>query len=322
MEQLNKTTVKEFNLLAFSNFQKFQILLFIIILQMYIISIAGNFTVITLVKAGTSLHCPMYFFISVFAALEMSFVSVTIPKLLANLISEYKRISFIHCFSQLYLFNSLGVTECYMLAVMAFDRDLAINHPLRYSAIASNIVCITLAIFPFIISFSIALIPTVFTARLIYCGPNEINHFFCDLASVQNLACSDPLVSNLVTSIAAVFASLTPFILILGFYTHIIITIAKIKSVEGKYKAFSTCSSHLTVACLFYTSVIMVYINPKGSQYDKFLALMYTIVIPFLNPFIYTLRNKDLVIYDLDYEVIVMLQNEVGTDPTPLFYGG
>ncbi|CAI9611177.1 unnamed protein product [Staurois parvus] len=294
MEQLNKTTVKEFILLAFSNFQKYQILLFIIILQMYIISIAGNSAVITLVKVGTSLHCPMYFFISVFAALEISFVSITIPKLLANLIAADRRISFMNCFAQLYAFNALGVTECYMLTVMAFDRDLAINHPLRYSAIINNMVCTALAIFAFTVSFIIALIPTIFTADLLYCGPNEINHFFCDLAPVQNLACSDPLVSNLATSIAAVFASLIPFILILGFYTHIIITIAKIKSVEGKNKAFSTCSSHLTVACLFYTSVIIVYIKPKGSHYDKFLALLYTVVIPLLNPFIYTLRNKDV----------------------------
>ncbi|KAM5129376.1 olfactory receptor 5P68-like [Mantella aurantiaca] len=261
---------------------------------MYIISISGNLTVITLVKVGTSLHCPMYFFISVFAALEIIFVSVTIPKLLANLISGDKRISFMNCIAQLFVYNSLGVTECYMLTVMAFDRDLAINNPLRYSAITSNIVCIGLVIFPFTISFTIALVPTVFTADLIYCGPNEINHFFCDLAPVQNLACSDPLISNLVTSIAAVFASLIPFVFILGFYTHIIITIANIKSVEGKYKAFSTCSSHLTVACLFYISAMVVYIKPKGNQYNKFLALMHTVVIPFLNPFIYTLRNKDV----------------------------
>ncbi|XP_073465090.1 olfactory receptor 6P1-like [Aquarana catesbeiana] len=294
MEQVNKTTVKEFILLAFSNFQKYQILLFIIILQMYIISIAGNSAVITLVKTGTSLHCPMYFFISVFAGLEISFVSVTIPKLMANLIAADRRISFINCFAQLYIFSALGITECYMLAVMAFDRDLAINHPLRYSSIINNMVCTVLAIFPFIVSFIIALFPTIFTADLLYCGPNEIDHFLCDLAPVQNLACSDPLISNLATSIAAVFASLTPFILILGFYTHIIVTIAKIKSVEGKYKAFSTCSSHLTVVCLFYTSVIIVYIKPQGSHYSKFLALMYTIVTPFLNPFIYTLRNKDV----------------------------
>ncbi|XP_072283724.1 olfactory receptor 5P58-like [Pyxicephalus adspersus] len=294
MEQINKTIVKEFILMAFSSFQRFQMLLFIIILQMYIISIAGNSAVITLVKTGTVLHSPMYFFICVFAALEISFVSVTIPKLLANLIAADNTISFINCFVQLYAFNSLGVTECYMLAIMAFDRDLAINYPLRYSAIMNNIVCTALACFPFAISSIIALIPTVFTADLVYCGPNEINNFFCDLAPVQNLACSDPLVSNFVTSIAAVFASLIPFILILGFYTHIITTVAKLKSPEGKYKAFSTCSSHLTVACLFYTSVIIVYIRPKGSHYDKFFALIYTILIPFLNPFIYTLRNKDV----------------------------
>ncbi|XP_075048068.1 olfactory receptor 5V1-like [Mixophyes fleayi] len=294
MEELGNTTVKEFILLAFTNFHQFQILLFIVILLMYITSVAGNFAIVVLVKAGPTLHCPMYYFIGVFAALEMLFVSVTVPKLLANLITSNKKISFIGCFVQLYVFNALGVTECYLLAVMAFDRDLAINHPLRYSPIMNYFFVIVLVNMPFIVSFIIALIPTIFTAALTFCGPNEINHFFCDLAPVQNLACSNPFVSNIVTSVAAIFASLTPFILILGFYIHIIITITKIKSVEGKHKAFSTCSSHLTVACLFYSSVIIVYLKPKGSQYDKFLALIYTIIIPLLNPFIYTLRNKDV----------------------------
>ncbi|XP_063802634.1 olfactory receptor 5V1-like [Pseudophryne corroboree] len=293
MEDLNKTVVKEFILLAFSSFNQYQILLFIGILLMYFISVAGNFAVIVLVKTGPSLHCPMYYFISIFAALEMSFVSVTVPKLLANLIESNKKISFIGCFLQLYAFNALGVTECYFLAVMAFDRDLAINYPLRYLSIMNNLFVI-LVVTPFIISFTIALIPTIFTADLTFCGPNEIDHFFCDLAPVQNLACSIPYISNIVTSVAAVFASLTPFILIMSFYTHIIITITKIKSMESKYKAFSTCSSHLIVACLFYSTVIIVYLRPKGSPYDKFLALMYTVIVPMLNPFIYTLRNKDV----------------------------
>ncbi|XP_068110985.1 olfactory receptor 6N1-like [Hyperolius riggenbachi] len=294
MELVNRTTVKEFILLAFSSLQQLQILLFIVVLLMYIISIAGNFAIIILVKTGSSLHSPMYFFISVFSALELSFVSVTIPKLLSNLIVADRRISFINCFLQLYAFNALGVTECYMFAVMAFDRDLAINHPLRYSTVMNSMTCVILAIFPFAISFIIALIPTVVTAQLTFCGPNQINHFFCDLAPVQNLACSNAFISNLVTSIAAVFASLTPFVVVLGLYTHIIITITRIKSVEGKHKALSTCSSHLTAACLFYGSVIIVYLNPKGSQYDKFLALVYTVIVPMLNPFIYTLRNKDV----------------------------
>ncbi|KAM4663654.1 olfactory receptor 5V1-like [Discoglossus pictus] len=294
MEVVNKTMVNEFILLAFSSLHQYQILVFIIILLMYVITITGNFVIINLVKVETSLHTPMYFFISIFAALEISFVSVTVPKLLSNLIVANRKISFIGCFTQLFAFNALGVTECYLLAVMVFDRDLAINSPLRYGAIMNNIFCIELAVFPWIISFVIVLIPTIFTANLEFCGPNEINHFFCDLAPLQNLACSNPFISNIVTSIAAVFASLSPFIAIVGFYIHIMNTILKINSVEGKQKAFSTCSSHLIVAGLFYGTVIIVYIRPKGSQYDKFLALMYTIVIPLVNPFIYTLRNRDV----------------------------
>ncbi|KAM9294486.1 olfactory receptor 2G3-like [Gastrophryne carolinensis] len=294
MEQVNKTSVEEFILLAFSTFQQFQGLLFLIILLMYITSVIGNFAVIVLIKVGPALHCPMYFFIGIFAALEISFVTVTIPNLLANLITAKRAIAFSNCFVQLYVFSALGITECYMLAVMALDRDLAINHPLRYSTIMNNVTCITLVILAFTISFVIALFPAVFTAGLKFCGPNEINHYFCDLAPIQNLACSDPLLSILVTNIAAVFASFTPFLLIIGFYMHIIHAIAKIKGVGGKHKAFSTCSSHITVAVLFYSSVIIVYIKPKGSQYDKFLALMYTVVTPMLNPFIYTLRNSDV----------------------------
>ncbi|KAM9294487.1 olfactory receptor 10AG1-like [Gastrophryne carolinensis] len=294
MEQVNKTTVEEFILLAFSSFHRFQILLFIIILLMYIISVTGNLAIIVLVKVGPSLHCPMYYFIGIFAALEICFVSVTVPKLLSNLITANKGIAFISCFVQLYIFNALGVSECYMLTVMALDRDLAINHPLRYSIIMNHFSTVILVILAFTISCVIALVPTVFTAGLNYCGPNEINHFFCDLAPVQSLACSNSNLSNIVTSIAAAFASLTPFLLIIGFYAHIIHAITKIKGVGGKYKAFSTCSSHLTVAVLFYCSVIIVYLKPKGSQYDKFLALMYTVVIPMLNPFIYTLRNSNV----------------------------
>ncbi|XP_053330371.1 olfactory receptor 49-like [Spea bombifrons] len=294
MEYANRTTVKEFILLAFSDFYQFQIVLFFTILLMYIICITGNLAIIVLIKMEPSFNTPMYFFISMFAALEISFVSVTIPKLLVNLIVNDKAISFVGCFVQLYAFNALGVTECYLLAVMALDRDLAINNPLRYRAIMSHKLCVELAFFPWIISFVIALIPTVLTADLNFCGPNKVNHFFCDLAPLQNLACSNAFVSSVVTSVAAFFASLTPFVFILGFYIHIIVTISAIKSIEGKKKAFSTCSSHLIVASMFYGSVIVVYIKPSGSQYDKFLALMYTIVIPTLNPFIYTLRNKDV----------------------------
>ncbi|KAM4013558.1 olfactory receptor 10A7-like [Anomaloglossus baeobatrachus] len=290
----NKTTVTEFILLAFSDLQHLQIFLFVFVLLAFISCIVGNSVIIVLVGCERSLHTPMYFFISDFALLEIIFVFVTVPKLLDNLIEASRKISFIGCFAQLYAFNSLGVAECYLLIVMAFDRDLAISKPLHYSRIMNNAFCMELAVAPWIIGSVISAIPTIFTVELEFCGPNEVNHFFCDLAPIQNTACSDPTVSNLATSSAAIFASALPFLIILGFYIHIIVLISKIKSTIGKQKAFSTCSSHLTVACLFYSSVIIVYLRPKGSQNDKFLALVYTVIIPFLNPFIYTLRNKDV----------------------------
>ncbi|XP_075048069.1 olfactory receptor 5V1-like [Mixophyes fleayi] len=294
MEDGNKTMVTEFILLAFSSLQQLQILLFTIILLAYIICVTGNIAIIVLVRTEPLLHTPMYFFICTFAVLEIMFVSVTIPNLLDNLISWNKSISLLGCFTQMYAFNGLGITECYLLAVMAFDRDLAINNPLHYSAIMSKGLYIELAIAPWIIGFTISFMTTIFTARLKYCGPNQLNHFVCDLTPLQNLACSNPFISKVVTLLAAVLATVVPFIIIIAFYIHIINTISKIKTSEGKEKAFSTCSSHLIVASLYYGTAIIVYIRPNGSQYDKFLALMYTVLTPVLNPFIYTLRNKDV----------------------------
>ncbi|XP_053576337.1 olfactory receptor 5V1-like [Bombina bombina] len=294
MEDSNMTKVTEFILLGFSNFQELQFLLFSVILLTYIICVTCNIAIIVLVKTDNSLHTPMYFFISNFAILEVMFVSVAIPKLLTSLISSDKKISFSSCFLQLYVFHALGATECCLLAVMAFDRDLAINNPLRYSALMTNEFCIGLSLFPWIVGFMVASIPTIFTARLEFCGHNVLNHFLCDMAPLQNLACSNPYFSNMAESTVAVFIVIFPFFIIMGFYIHIIITISRITSTEGKHKAFSTCSSHLLVSSLFYSSVIVVYIRPKGSKYDKFLALIYTVIIPVMNPFIYTLRNKDV----------------------------
>ncbi|KAG8545578.1 hypothetical protein GDO81_020645, partial [Engystomops pustulosus] len=288
------TFVYEFFLLGFAPFPLFQHLLFIAVLFTYIICVFGNVTIILLVRTEPSLHTPMYFFISIFTVLEIMFASVTIPKLLSILIQTKKNISFFGCFVQMYAFNALGETECFLLALMVFDRYLAINYPLRYSTIMNSQLCHRLAAIPWFLGFVTSFFPAIFTFLLDFCGPNEVDHFFCDLAPLQNLACSDPFTSNITTSVAAVVATVLPFFTIVGFYIHIIYTVLKIESKEGKTKAFSTCSSHLIVASLFYGSAIIVYVRPKGSHYDKFLALMYTVVIPVLNPFIYSLRNREV----------------------------
>ncbi|XP_075048043.1 olfactory receptor 6C4-like [Mixophyes fleayi] len=292
MVETNKTAVKEFILLGFAELHQFQNLLFIVFLLTYFTCVMGNIAIIVIVKLEPSLHTTMYFFISVFSILEIMFVSVTVPKLLANLIAAENSISFNECFTQMYVFVSLGTTECYLLLVMVFDRHLAINNPLHYPAIMTHALCIVLAVLPWIMGFTSILVPTIITARLEFCGPNMIDHFFCDFAPLQNLACSDPFISNISTSSTAVFNVVLSFILMIRFYIHIIMTVSKIKSEEGKQKAFSTCSSHLIVTSLYYGTALIVYAKPKGSLYGKYLAIMYTAFTPMINPFIYTFRNR------------------------------
>ncbi|XP_075048052.1 olfactory receptor 6N1-like [Mixophyes fleayi] len=294
MMETNKTVVKEFMLLAFADLHQFQNLLFVIFLLTYITCVMGNVTIIVLVRTEPSLHTTMYFFISVFSILEIMFVSVTVPRLLSNLIAANNIISFNGCFTQMYIFDSLGVTECYLLLVMVFDRHLAINNPLHYPAIMTHDLCIELSVLPWIMGFAFILIPTIITARLDFCGPNMIDHFFCDFAPLQNLACSDPFISIICTSTSAILITIFTLIIIIGFYVNIIITVSKIKSEEGKQKAFSTCTSHLIVTSLYYGAGIIVYVKPKGSHYDKYLAIMYTAFTPMINPFIYTFRNRDV----------------------------
>ncbi|XP_018424318.1 PREDICTED: olfactory receptor 6P1-like [Nanorana parkeri] len=206
---------------------------------MYNICLSGNLMIVFLVKRSSSLHKPMYFFISDFAILEIMFVSVIVPKFLDILITCKHGISFMGCFAQLYAGNSTGIVECYLLAVMAYDRHLAIHSPLLYASIMSQLK-VKLAILPWVAGFFIAGITTIFTAQLEFCGPKKLDHFFCDMAPLHNLSCSDPFFSNLVTNIAAIFVILLPFASIMWIYIRIIITVAKIKRTEGKHKAFST----------------------------------------------------------------------------------
>ncbi|KAM9294504.1 olfactory receptor 6C75-like [Gastrophryne carolinensis] len=288
----NITAVTEFIFLPFINLHPFQHLMFALVLNMYIICVTGNIIIIFLIKKDSSLHSPMYLFIGTFSLLEIIFVSIIIPNFL-DILSGNNHISFLSCFAQQCTADTMGVVENFLLAVMAFDRDLAVNSPLYYSNIMSRL-SFRLAVLPWILGFVIISIPTILTSQLDFCGPNELDHFFCDLAPLQTLACSDSFVSNMAISCVTVIGAMFPFIAIIGFYSHIIVTIINIKSVEGKRKAFSTCSSHIIVASMYYATVITVYINPNHGHNDKFLALLYTVVVPTLNPFIYTLRNKDV----------------------------
>ncbi|KAG8449799.1 hypothetical protein GDO86_016459 [Hymenochirus boettgeri] len=294
MEKVNQTTLGEFILLAFSDLGQIQHLLFYMLILIYIVCIGGNVAIILLIKAEPSLHIPMYFFIGTLSALETMFVSCIIPKLLANLIAADMRISFIGCVFQVFVSHTLGTAECYLLAVMAFDRDLAINNPLRYLSIMTHELSVNLAILPFIVGVVCVIIPTVLTSGLDFCGPNAINHFYCDLVGLQSLACSDHFIIQIFSSCMAFIAAVVPFIITIGFYIHIIRTIFFIHSSKGKVRAFSTCSSHLSIVGVYYITAIVVYVIPKGNHYDRYLSLLYTVITPLLNPFIYSYRNKDV----------------------------
>ncbi|KAG8541615.1 hypothetical protein GDO81_028611 [Engystomops pustulosus] len=294
MQDVNTTTVTEFVLLGFSNLPKLKNFMFCAVLMLYIICLLGNITIFLLVRTESSLHTPMYFFISIFTVLEIMYVSVTAPKLLAILIQNDNTILFYSCYVQSYAFNCLGQTECFLLSLMVFDRYLAINKPLRYSAIMNSRFCWKLSVLPWLLGFTIAPFPSVITFQSDFCGPNEINHFFCDSEQLSDLACSDQTFGKLSSMVACFTSIMLPFFSIVGFYVQIIYTVLKIKSKESKTKAFSTCSSHLIVACLFFGSGIMVYVKPKRSHLDKFCALAFTLVIPAINPFIYTFRNREV----------------------------
>ncbi|KAG9489776.1 hypothetical protein GDO78_005621, partial [Eleutherodactylus coqui] len=293
MANANYTTVTEFILIAFEDLNQLHVFLFMVVLMIYITTVSGNILIYLLIKLDVSLHRAMYYFISEFAILEIIFVTIIIPKLLDILIAGRNKISFAACFLQLFCADTAGAVECCLLTVMAFDRHLAITNPLHYYHIMSKAFT-KLAIFPWIAGLVVASIPTIFTASLEYCGNTIINHFFCDLAPLQSLACSNPYVSKMVTSVTCIFGILLPFVIIIGFYIHIIMKVLKIKTAGGKHKAFSTCFSHLIVSSLWFGTGIAVYVKPSDSRHDKFLAFIYTIVTPSLNPFIYTFRNRDV----------------------------
>ncbi|KAM9329468.1 olfactory receptor 10AG1-like [Gastrophryne carolinensis] len=288
------TTVSFFMLLAFSDLCQSLYLLFVVLLMIYIICIVANVSIIALVMTHPSLHTPMYFFISIFSLSDIIFISDTLPKLLVYLVSDDNRISFFGCFTQMYVLSSAGLTESFLLTVMGFDRHMAIHNPLRYSMVMNPSLCTRLVMFSWIIAFGSTLTPVLITANLSFCGPNKINHYFCDLSPLQSLACSD-IFSSIVSAIIVAFLEIfVPFLLVIGLYCHIITTIIKIKSNKGKEKALSTCSSQMIVVSILFGTATIVYTNPYSNDSNKYLAFLYTTCTPTVNPFIYTFRNQDV----------------------------
>ncbi|XP_066486789.1 olfactory receptor 2D3-like [Tiliqua scincoides] len=293
----NLTSIPEFILVGLTNDRKTQILLFVVILLIYTLSIVGNAIIILLVWADSQLHTPMYFFLTNLAGLEICYVTTTLPQMLFNLLTGNGAISLARCAIQMHMILSLGGTECILLAAMAYDRYLAICHPLLYAVLMDRWHQLQLASTSWGGGILLATINVSCTFRHLFCGPNHVNHFVCELPVVLKLACADTHVTESVVFTTAALILLGPLSVILTSYGLILSSVLKMQSTVSRRKAFSTCASHLLVVTVFYGTVITMYMRPglgTASNFDKKIAVFYIMITPLLNPIIYTLRNKDV----------------------------
>ncbi|XP_040319522.1 olfactory receptor-like protein OLF4 [Herpailurus yagouaroundi] len=297
MEPGNDTRLLEFLLLGFSDGPELQPLIFGLFLSMYLITVFGNLLIILVVGSDSHLHTPMYFFLANLSFVDICFTSTTIPKMLWNIQTQSKVITYEDCITQMNLFLIFSVLDIYLLAVMAYDRFVAICHPLQYTVIMNPRLCGLLVLVSWITSVLHSLLQTSMVLRLSFCTEVEIPHFLCELNQLIQLACSDTFLNNVVMYLAAVLLAGGPLVGILYSYSKIVSSIRGISSAQGKYKAFSTCASHLLVVSLFFCTSLGVYLSSAATQSSHSSAtasVMYTVVTPMLNPFIYSLRNKDI----------------------------
>ncbi|XP_029772078.1 olfactory receptor 7G2-like [Suricata suricatta] len=297
MEPENETGVTEFFLLGLSEDPKWQSLLFGLFLTMYLITMLGNLLIILTVSSDSHLHTPMYFFLSHLGFTDICFSTTTIPKMLVNIQRQSKAISYTGCLTQVCFVLFFAGLENFLLAAMAYDRYVAICHPLRYTVIMNPRLCGLLILVSLGFSIADALLHSLMVLRLSFCTDLGIPHFFCELAQVIKLACSDTLLNNILVYLVTSILGGIPLLGIIFSYTQIVSSILRMPSVGGKYKAFSTCGSHLSVVSLFYGTAFGVYISSAVTQSSKDTAIasvMYTVVPQMLNPFIYSLRNKDM----------------------------
>ncbi|XP_076993136.1 olfactory receptor 2A5-like [Tamandua tetradactyla] len=294
-EWRNHSSVTEFILLGFSRNTNW--ILFSLFLFLYLFIVLGNGLIVTLIRADTRLHTPMYFFLSILSLLDLSYATTTVPQMLVHLVSKNKTISYVGCVVQMYNFLTLGITETWMFAVMVYDRYVAICYPLHYGVQMSQTLCILLTVSSALCGLTCALIYTVFAMTLPYCGPNEINHFFCELPAVLKLACADTSFNDHVGFILGFILLPVPLSFILASYVRIFMAILRIHSNQGRIKAFSTCTSHITVVTMFFVPCMIMYMglgSEASPEDNKKLALLYNVISAFLNPIIYSLRNKDV----------------------------
>ncbi|XP_019490419.1 PREDICTED: olfactory receptor 1J2 [Hipposideros armiger] len=297
MRPENQSGVSQFLLQGLPIRPEEQGVFFALFLGMYLTTVLGNLLIILLIRLDARLHTPMYFFLSHLALTDVSFSSVTIPKMLVDMQTKYKSIPYTGCISQMYFFIVFTDLDSFLITSMAYDRYVAICHPLHYTTIMREELCALLVAVSWILSCASSLCHTLLLTRLSFCAANTIPHFFCDLAALLKLSCSDIFVNKLVMFTAGVVVITLPFVCILVSYGRIGATILRIPSSKGICKALSTCGSHLSVVSLYYGAIFGQYLFPTLSNFidkDIIVALMYTVVTPMLNPFIYSLRNRDM----------------------------
>ncbi|KAE8578458.1 hypothetical protein XENTR_v10023565 [Xenopus tropicalis] len=293
----NQTTVYMLLLVGLSDLPSLQLPLFLVFLLIYLITLTGNLLILLLIFTDSHLHTPMYFFLGTLACLDMSYSSVTVPRMLFDLLRERRIISLPACITQFYFFLFFALSEMALLAVMSYDRYNAICHPLHYMQIMSWKVCVQLILIVFVFSAVCSLVHTLFLAKLTFCRSEALQNFFCDLPQLLQISCSDTFINVLLIFVLGIIFGLG--ILTVTFFPYIVIltTILKISSKTTRSKAFSTCSSHLTVVSIFYTTICFNYFRSNTNDHfaeDKVSSVFYTILTPFLNPLIYSLRNQEL----------------------------
>ncbi|XP_045713532.1 olfactory receptor 13-like [Phyllostomus hastatus] len=293
----NQTSVTEFFLVGFPLSPRMKVLMFGLFSVFYAFTLLGNGVILGLISLDSKLHTPMYFFLSQLATVDIAYACNTVPQMLVNLLSPAQPISFAGCLTQTFLFLIFALTECLLLVVMSYDRYVAICLPLRYSTIMTWRVCVILLVSCWTLGFLLAIVHMVLLLMLPFCGPQKVNHFFCETLAVLKLACADTHLNKVLVLAAGVLVLVGPVSAIVVSYGHILHAILKIQSAEGRQKAFSTCSSHLCVVGLFYGTAMIMYVGPQHGdpqEQKKYLLLFHSLFNPMLNPLIYSLRNREV----------------------------
>ena len=293
----NITEITEFILLGFSDFPRIIVVLFVVFLVIYILTLTWNLSLLILIRMDSHLHTPMYFFLSNLSFMDICYVTSTAPKMLYDFFQERQTITLVGCAVQYFVFSTMGLSESCLMTAMAYDRYAAICNPLLYSSVMSPALCGRMVLGSYMAGLSASISQLCAMLQLQFCGPNVINHFFCDLPQLLVLSCTDTFFCATLTAILTMIFGIINALFIMISYVYIVISIMKITTASGRSKAFNTCASHLTAVTLFYTSSIFVYLSSStggSSSFDRFASVFYTVVIPMLNPLIYSLRNKEI----------------------------